>query len=88
MPAVGEIGYRKEFQRQSQFEEAEDDLYGVHPASGARRALKPAGEEREQSERYGQCEREAQHTDGRPEFIARSGRLDKQSSDNGACARE
>lgn len=23
MPAVGEIGYRKEFQRQSQFEEAE-----------------------------------------------------------------
>ena len=62
-PVVGLVGHVDELQREGQLHEGEHHLEGVHPAAGLRHFLQHIGEEREECERYGDTQGEAQHTD-------------------------
>ena len=86
MPAVGQVGYRKEFQREGQFEESERDFYRVHPPAGPGHRLEPRGEQGEQREGQSQGERESQHAQRGCHYAAGGGYFHQEEAYDGACA--
>ena len=88
VPAISQVGHREEFQRKSQFDEAQHHLDDVHPAARPGHGLQPRGEEGEEREGQGQRQGEAEHADGWAHDAARGGHFDQQEADDGARAGE
>ena len=89
MPAISQVGNRQEFEGECQFHEAEAHLHGVEPAATLGCAFQQGGEEREEGERQGQCEGEAEHADGGRKCGAAAGaHLNEQETDNRTGAGE
>ena len=63
MPTVSQIGHAEELQGESQFDEAQNHLYHVHPATTLWGFLQHGGEEREEREGKSQSNGETQHSD-------------------------
>ena len=88
MPAVSQVGHGEELQREGQLEEAQHNLDGGHPRTGARCLLQPRREHGEQREGQGQRQCKAEHAQGRSHPVAAGGRLDEQQSHDGRRAGE
>ena len=88
-PAVCQVSDGEELQRQSQLDECEDDLHGVHPPTTLRHRLQEVGEDSEEREGQGQRKCEAEHPDSRSEHPrGRGSSLYEERTDDRPGARE
>ena len=84
VPSIGQIGHREELERESQFQKAQTDFYGIHPTATTGYALQPCGEHGKKGEGQSQRNGKAQHTHRWRQEVAGCGNLHQKEADNGA----